>query len=612
MIKTLFLFAGCLVAFTAFSQSKYEKINAELSSWDAVRGTWLANSYEALEKGFAIPDRNFPEDLTPTEVFQLAPESTRNKVLEIVRQAPKTPETRASVPANAPSVSADGRIRRPLEDTPTSPPRMVSSTGNFNSIFTNANCQLVQGRSYGDPHIRSFDGSTFSFQTVGEYILARGSDGNFEVQGRQKAESDKVSMNSAVAMNVAGDRVGIYMQDQLSHSDLPLRVNGQSVNLQNETYFLPSGGTIQQSGKKYIITWPTGERVQADMLQSSGRRFINLSIYVYNCYGDYYGVLGNANGSRTDDFNVNGRNLNNALVFDPFDSRIYNDRNAQLEREQLRFISNDYGSQFLVNNQNTLFEYPFGMQPWNFVDPSFPRVHLTMNDISQSNRDRARQECIRQGIAREELSACIMDFSHANIAPTPNTSVPDRVTGRSFTPVQQPVTNRNRADAGGGSGYRSPWQNGETPSTRQPSGNENGNGVRKPLDEGKPNNDLRSTPESRGTNMESAPVRPQQQGNEGVRPGTRSSVLYDKKPLEETSVPSKPQVESTRNTNATPETSTRKTTFEGTATQTERTSVPPVKGTSSMSTTPSQTTGERQGIGAPKTQTNAVPSTRRP
>ncbi len=474
VIQILFISILINIPIHTIAQPKYELVRQELSNWDPIRGNWLADSYEALEKGHAVPDRMFEEDLTPAELYQLAPEQTKKNIQKIIEQQPSIPEIVSRISSVAPSVGPDGIQRIALEDSPNSTSNQrntrqtVNSTGNYNGIFRNSNCNLIQGRSYGDPHIRTFDGSTFSFQTVGEYILARSRDGQFEVQGRQKAETDKVSLNSAVAMNVAGDQVGIYAQDIPNRQNAPLRVNGQSVFITNDTYFLPSGGTVQQSGKKYIVTWPTGERVQADMITSSGRSFLNLSIFVYDCYGDYSGVLGNGNGNRNDDFQANGRNLSSGVVFDPFDDRQWDSRSARAERDQLIFLARDFGGQYLVNDRTSLFEYDFGLSTWSFVDPSFPRVHITMNDISVSQRERARQECIRQGIARDELSACIMDFSHANISPTPRSSTPDRVTGRSTTPVANPRPNVNRSDAGGGQGVRTPWETGRTQDDTKP------------------------------------------------------------------------------------------------------------------------------------------------
>lgn len=535
------------------AQDKYTLVRKELSSWDQVRGKWIADSYEALESGHAVPDRMFEEDLTPAELFQLAPEQTRRSVQNIIAQHPDQPKTILQAPPSTPTVSSDGIQRVGLEDRNSRNPstgnaRTPSGSGSFNGIFRNTNCNLVQGRSYGDPHIRSFDGSTFSFQTVGEYVLAQSRDGQFEVQARQSAETDKVSLNSAVAMNVAGDQVGIYAQNAPNRSSSPIRVNGQSVFMDNGTYYLPSGGTIQMSGKKYIVTWPTGERVQADMISSSGRRFLNLSVFVYNCYGDYYGVLGNANGNRGDDFVANGRNMSNGIAFAPFDSRSFDSRSARAEREQLNFLARDFGGQFLVNDRTSLFEYDFGYSSWSFVDPTFPRVHLTMADISSSQRERARQECIRQGIARDELSACIMDFSHANMAPTPRTSAPDRVSGRSTAPVDNPRPNVNRREAGGGQGVRTPWgmttsDEGLRPTTRPASrerviDTESGN-VRTPIDASpRQRGDLREgeiRQPIRETNTESVPRI--DNGNREVKPSVRPS--YERRTLEDTATPSR-------------------------------------------------------------------------
>ncbi len=73
----------------------------------------------------------------------------------------------------------------------------------------------IQGRSYGDPHINTYDQFHYTFQTLGEYILSKSRDGSFEVQARQGRVPgrDSLSLNTAVAMNVCGHRVGIYVRD---------------------------------------------------------------------------------------------------------------------------------------------------------------------------------------------------------------------------------------------------------------------------------------------------------------------------------------------------------------------------------------------------------------
>ena len=65
--------------------------------------------------------------------------------------------------------------------------------------------------SNGDPHLTSLDGLHFDFQAAGEFVLARSRSGDLEVQARQEpwAQSRFVTINTQVAMKVAGRRVTV-------------------------------------------------------------------------------------------------------------------------------------------------------------------------------------------------------------------------------------------------------------------------------------------------------------------------------------------------------------------------------------------------------------------
>ena len=91
----------------------------------------------------------------------------------------------------------------------------------------------VQGRSYGDPHINTFDDVHYVFQTAGEFVLTKAQVGSFEVQARQKpvASLENVSLNSAVAMQVCGHRVAVYAQDAPDNSSTAVWLDGVPTQL---------------------------------------------------------------------------------------------------------------------------------------------------------------------------------------------------------------------------------------------------------------------------------------------------------------------------------------------------------------------------------------------
>ncbi len=422
-MKNLYiLFASVLCTTPMFAQiSTDSKIRQELVDWDPVRGAWLAESMQAIATDQVIPERRFPEEFTPAEMF-------------------------STVPANRQKVVQD----RIVENRNNAPDDQRQTWSRMDQFARNRSCNLTMARSYGDPHISTFDGKKFSFQTVGEFVMAKSIDGNFEVQARQRPQSDEISLNTAAAMNVHGDRVAIYASD---HPDAvngtPLRVNGQPIFINNETYFLPRGGTVQNNGKTYIVTWPTGEKVEAKISSSSRMNFLNLSVNVYPCSNNYNGVLGNANGNPNDDFGERGRSIASSNVFDPFGNNDFSRQSASTEKQYLAFIAKDFAREHRVTQFTTLFDYGFGQSTWTFTDESFPRVHLTLADMSENDRNNAKKRCEQQGVSREDMNGCIFDVGHANIEPTPRPVIADRTIGREIKPVDGRTPNVNKPEMEG-------------------------------------------------------------------------------------------------------------------------------------------------------------------
>lgn len=490
---TFFGLFALLALGTANAQEKanfgtdFQPIRKEMVAWDAVRGEWLAQSMEAMANKKPTPDRNFPEEYTPAEMFGAMPSATQDKVRSQIQ--------RSSTTSDSTSRTQWSRLNSFTNRTP--------------------DCKPVMGRTYGDPHLKSFDGATYSFQTVGEFTLAKSGNGNVNVQVRQRNQSDDFSLNTAVAMNVGGDRVCFYANEKPDgNTTTPLRINGEPVYIEGNNYYLEHGGTISQSGRNdYTITWPTGEKVKLDGSSTGGMGFYNIAVEVYPCTDSYDGILGNANGRTSDDFDV--RNSMGGITSSNWNMGVFgstNQRDQQLEKEYLAFLAKDFARQYRITPQESLFDYGFNQSTFAFTDESFPRVHRTLGDMNGDDYRRAQRECERRGFTGSDLSACIYDNGFLRIAPTPKPTIPNRTAGRQLDPVRTPSPNVNP----GQKPYRERYP--EHRSEGIPGGNTGNNGV--------PRDDKASgTPTRTITDKEAsktATTNPVSTGATGTSPGTRA------------------------------------------------------------------------------------------
>ena len=421
MKKSYLLIVSCLAFLgTSFGQNddtfskNYNPIRAELEEWDPIRGPWLSSSLEAMSKQETIPDRTFPEDITPAQMVAALPDKTRSNMERVVMQ---------NTGGTASEQAQWSEIRRVV-------------------VRPGAGCGARSARTYGDPHLVTFDGARYSFQTVGEFVLTKSTSG-IEVQARQKPQRDDFSLNTAVAMNVGGNRVGIYASDYPDGDrSTPVRVDGIAVNVSpSKAYFLNNGGTIRVSGDTYTVSWPTGENVTAQMRTSGGMSFMNVNIQITDCSeGLFTGLLGNANGIEGDDFRgLNDQpDLRMSAGSDPFGGM-----SREIEQRRLAFLANSLADEYRVTQMTTLFDYAPGTSTISFTDRSFPRIHRTMNEIPNDQRTAARKRCEQQGISSRDMNGCIFDNSHLNLDPEPTPIVADPSQGIVFNPIREPKPNVN-------------------------------------------------------------------------------------------------------------------------------------------------------------------------
>ena len=260
---------------------------------------------------------------------------------------------------------------------------------------------VVQGRSYGDPHINTFDGFHYGFQTVGEFILTHSSDRAFEVQTRQAGVPSRsnLSLNTAVAMRVCNQRVGFYVHDTPDGSQSQVRADGQPVNVDGACA-LDNGGEIQRlNGRHYTVIWPSGDQVAIKEITVSGARFLNIMPTVNRSrMGQMTGLLGNFNGNPDDDltsrdgvtmparstYSIATNTLSRAL---PAAIPVY-----VLETAYFEQLNQQFGDSWRINQAESLFDYPAGMTTANFTNRNFPEQFLTLNGVSEEDLEAAIAE----------------------------------------------------------------------------------------------------------------------------------------------------------------------------------------------------------------------------
>lgn len=390
---------------SAFEQN-FKTIDQELKNWDPIRGAWLSNSIVSMAYSERVPDRTFPEDFTPHQMYRQVPNDVQLKVASMAR-------TNVQNGSDGPWTEVDQFVA--IRD-----------------------CQPSMGRSYGDPHLVSFDGARYSFQTVGEFTYAESNSGDVVVQTRQKPMGEDVSWNTAVAMNVTGDRVCIYASDYPDNDfSTPIRVNGQAVQVGSEAYFLNNGGTIRRTNNIYVVDWPTGESLRAGMRSSGTMRFINLDMNVYPCsQGGYSGLMGNANGIASDDFNNNERLMVPRNVFAGVGG-------ADADRARQQWLSKEFAEVHRITQVESLFDYGPGQSTLTFTDRTFPRFYRTLHDMAPDRRDAARRRCIQAGVPESDLNGCVYDNGFLGTEPTLPHVVQDPSTGTVLRPLDGEEPNVN-------------------------------------------------------------------------------------------------------------------------------------------------------------------------
>ncbi|NER98781.1 MAG: hypothetical protein F6J86_33990 [Symploca sp. SIO1B1] len=226
-----------------------------------------------------------------------------------------------------------------------------------------------RGVSWGDPHIETFDGKNYEFQTLGEFVLVESNSGDLQIQVRQERfnnTSNRVSVNTAVATLVDGTNVGFYLGQNQS-----LEIDGIDTSLSNGSFLTVGNSHITRVGNTFTIIYAGDDGIvtnEDDRLEVTlYNNHITTEVFLSReREGSVQGILGNGDMDPTNDFALrNGTVLSDQLSLDE--------------------IYGEYADSWRISQQESLFNYDPGEDTSTFTELDFPNqtipLPITVNNL---------------------------------------------------------------------------------------------------------------------------------------------------------------------------------------------------------------------------------------
>ena len=162
---------------------------------------------------------------------------------------------------------------------------------------------------WGDPHIQTLDGKSYTFNGIGEYTLIESNDNFFTLQGRTKrpyimntTELAKGTVYTAFALSKNdSETVQITLSDTTNTVSIIVNKNStyNDSNFANGNVLSFNNLEISKSETKYLISYTSG--ISAEIEVVTGTLILSL-ITSPSLLGITKGLLGTYNGNVTDDF----------------------------------------------------------------------------------------------------------------------------------------------------------------------------------------------------------------------------------------------------------------------------------------------------------------------
>ena len=248
-----------------------------------------------------------------------------------------------------------------------------------------------RGESWGDPHFVTFDGLGYHFQGAGEFVLVESASGDLTIQARQEpwGSSRRVSVNTAVATEIGGQRAAIYTGEAT-----PLWIDGVPTSLAAGASISVGSGQAFRTGDTIVLVYPSGDQLHVRL--RSGR--MDLEVYLTpNRSGGVAGLLGDADGDPDNDIA-----RRDGFVFTP-----------PVAFEDLYTDTGTFDESWRISSAESLFDYAPGESTSTFTDTSFPDATASPGSLAPDDYEAALAACQAAGLTDPFLlDACVIDVGH--------------------------------------------------------------------------------------------------------------------------------------------------------------------------------------------------------
>jgi hypothetical protein len=238
-----------------------------------------------------------------------------------------------------------------------------------------------------DVHISTLDRLRYDFQAAGEFVLYETQSQDHVVQIRTEPYGTHVTVNTAVAMRVAGDTIAIHRRPELL-----VAINGDPVSLvEGEVRELPGGGRIKRNKYRFSIIWPDRSVVQARL----HGKHLDVGTRVADVHaGQMSGLVGNFDGDPHNDLRTR--------------------EGEQLTRQMDRAILySSFGNSWRISQEESLFAYVAGESTATYQLLDFPPPRpVRLLSLDAATLAFAEEACRQQGIEHPRLFRdCVYDVA---------------------------------------------------------------------------------------------------------------------------------------------------------------------------------------------------------